>query len=67
MKILTLICEPDEDGYHVYCHELKGLHIGGDTKEEAIAVAKDAVDIYVKSMLKHGDEIPGREINHGLT
>jgi predicted RNase H-like HicB family nuclease len=51
-KIYT---EKDGDRYYSYCSQLKGLHIDGDTKEEAEKNAKEAIELYVKSCIKHGD------------
>ena len=53
------ICvEPDENGYHAFCPALKGLHVHGDTEQEALEAAKDAAIAYLESMWKHGDPIP---------
>ena len=56
-KILIIV-ESDGDGFHAYCPELKGIHVCGDTSEEALSVAKDAVEVYLKMSLAHGDPIP---------
>ncbi len=56
--LVEITVEPDEDGFHAYCANLKGLHTSGATKEEALSNAKDAVEAYLKSLIKHGDPIP---------
>ena len=56
--LVKITIEPDNDGYHAYCSNLKGLHTSGATKEEALSNAKDAVEAYLKSLVKHGDPIP---------
>jgi len=33
----------------------------GDTIEEAIGVAKEAIKLHIESLKKHGDEIPTEE------
>ena len=33
---VELVVEPDDDGYHAFCPALKGLHVAGQTEEEAI-------------------------------
>ncbi len=43
-----VIIEPDEPGFHAYCPALKGLHVGGDTAEEALQNARDAITAYVR-------------------
>ncbi len=53
-----VIIEPDQLGFHAYCPALKGLHVGGDTADEALQNARDAINAYIRSLIKHGDPIP---------
>ncbi len=55
---VEVIIEPDESSFHAYCPALKGLHATGDTEEEALRNAEDAVKAYIRSLIKHGDPIP---------
>jgi predicted RNase H-like HicB family nuclease len=55
---ITILVEPDEDAFHAYCPELKGLHVRGDTEEEAAKNAAEAAVAYIQSLIKHGDPIP---------
>lgn len=55
---VQVIIEPDADGFHAYCPTLKGLHVGGDTREEALKNAKDAVIVYLRAFIKHNHSIP---------
>ncbi len=55
---IELVIEPDGDGFHVYAPALKGMHVGGDTEEEALQNAEDAALAYLRSLIKHGDPIP---------
>lgn len=55
---VRFVVEPDDDGFHAYCPDLKGLHVGGDTVEEALENAMDAAQAYVSSLLKHQDPLP---------
>jgi len=59
---IDIIIEPAENGYHAYCPALKGLHLGGDTEEEALQNARDAAVAYLESLIKHGDPIPLRVV-----
>ncbi|OGO19554.1 MAG: hypothetical protein A2Z15_04320 [Chloroflexi bacterium RBG_16_50_11] len=59
---IDIIVKPDEGGFHAYCPALKGLHVGGDTKEEALQNARDAATAYLESLIKHGDPIPLRVV-----
>ena len=55
---IRFIAERDEGGFHVYCPELKGLHVDGKTEEEAFENAKVAAEAYIRSILKHNDPLP---------
>jgi len=53
------ICvEDDGDGFHAYCPALKGIHVEGDTREQAVENAKVASILYIKSLIEHQDPIP---------
>lgn len=55
----TILIEPnDPDGYLVTCPALPGLVTQGDTLDEAFAMAKDAIEGYLISLIKHGDQVP---------
>lgn len=55
----TILVEPnDPDGYLVTCPALPGLVTEGDTLDEALAMAKDAIEGYLISLIKHGDPVP---------
>jgi predicted RNase H-like HicB family nuclease len=55
-----VILEPDEEagGFAVHVPALPGCHTQGDTRDEAIAMAQDAVTGYVESLLAHNEPIP---------
>ena len=55
-----VILEPDEEagGFAVHVPALPGCHTQGDTREEAIAMAQDAVAGYIESLLAHKEPIP---------
>ena len=55
---LAIVVEPDGDEFHAYCPALKGLHVSGETPEEALQNAKDAAIAYLDSLIRHGDPIP---------
>jgi predicted RNase H-like HicB family nuclease len=55
---VRIVVEKDEPGYHAYAPSLKGLHMGGDTQEEARSNAKEAAALFLKSMIEDGDPIP---------
>jgi predicted RNase H-like HicB family nuclease len=52
---VEFIFEPDPDsGYHAYAPELPGLHSEGDTLEEAVANAQEALALYVEGLREEG-------------
>lgn len=55
---IEIIVEPDDAGFHAYCPALKGLHVSGDTEEEALQNAREAALAYLESLIKHHDPIP---------
>jgi len=55
---VPVIIKPDNGGFHAYSPALKGLHVPGNTEEEALQNAKDAAVAYLNSLIKHGDPIP---------
>ena len=40
---------------------LPGCVTYGDTVEEAIEMAKEAIELYIESLKEHGEEIPTEE------
>ncbi len=48
----------EEGGYIVSAPALPGCVTQGDTKEEAIAMIKDAIAGYLESLKKHGEPLP---------
>lgn len=55
---VDIVIEPDGDQFHAYAPALKGLHVGGATEDEALKNAIDATELYLTSMINHGDPIP---------
>ena len=53
--------EPQEEGgYHVYAPDLPGLHTQGDSLEQAIDNAREALHLYVEGLHEEGRAIaPG--------
>ena len=58
---ISVVIEPDGDGFHAYCPALKGLHTCGETEQEALENAKDTAIAYLRSLVKHGD-LPGEDV-----
>ena len=44
----SVVVEKDEDGFYVWCPELKGCQSQGDTVEEALANIREAIELYLE-------------------
>jgi predicted RNase H-like HicB family nuclease len=53
-EIELIFAPQDEGGYHVYAPDLPGLHTQGDTLEEAIANAEEALELYIDGLREDG-------------
>jgi predicted RNase H-like HicB family nuclease len=48
----TVILEPEPDGgYHVFCPSLKGCHSQGETEAEAMDNIREAIELYLESLI----------------
>lgn len=50
--------EPEAGGYSVTVPALPGCVTQGETIEEAIAMARDAISLYIQSLADDGEPIP---------
>lgn len=61
MKTYTyrIIIEPDErNTYHAYVPALPGCHTWGTTLEETRKNMRDAIDVYVRTLIADGEPVP---------
>jgi len=56
-----LLRKEPEGGYTVIVPSLPGCVTYGDSIDEAIDMAKEAIELYIESMEEHGEEIPTEE------
>ncbi len=62
MRRFRVILEPNESGgYTVTVPLLPGCISEGDTKEEALANIKEAIELYIESLGADGEPIPAQE------
>ncbi len=54
--------EAEEGGYVVTCPELPGCVSEGETREEALANIKDAIQGYLEVLRRHGQQLPRVEV-----
>jgi len=53
MRHFTIILEHEEDGgYHAFAPVLKGCHSQGDTLDEAVENMREAIALYLESLLE---------------
>lgn len=58
----TIRLEPaEEGGYTVTVPALPAIVTEGDTYEEAVAMARDAIQVYLQSLIEAGKRIPVEE------
>lgn len=58
VKEYRIYIEPeDDDQYHGYVTNLRGIHTMGNTVEETMLNVGQAITAYMTSVIKHGDKI----------
>ncbi len=55
---IILYSQPKEGGYSVQAPALPGCVTQRDTLEEAIAMARDAIQLQISAMIEDGEPIP---------
>ena len=55
---LTIEFHPDEGGYLAYFPALPGCHTWGNSYEEAVKNAEEALIGYLEALHKNGEKIP---------
>lgn len=55
-----VVLQPEEDGgFSVSVPALPGCNTQGETRGEALAMVREAIQGYIKSLVARGDPIPG--------
>lgn len=55
---ITIVVEPDGDGFHAYCPAFKGVHMDGPTEQVALERMTEGLSVYLDSLERHGDPLP---------
>jgi antitoxin HicB len=55
----VVLTPEDGGGYSVSVPSLPGCVSQGETREEALAMIREAIEGYLESLQAHGDPIPG--------
>ncbi len=59
----TVILEREEEGgFHAFVPALRGCHTQGDSEEEALSNAQEAISIYIESLKAHGEPVPAEDL-----
>ena len=59
----TVVLEKEDDGgYHVFCPTLPGCHTQSETIEEGIQNIREAIELYVESLIEDGLPVPQEDI-----
>jgi len=60
MRQVVLIPDTEVGGYTLIVPSLPGCISEGDTVEEALANIRDAIDLFIESMIAHGEMLNGQ-------
>ncbi len=59
----TVIFEKEEEGgYHVFCPVLPGCHTQSETIEAGIQNIREAIQLYVETLIEDGLPVPEEDI-----
>jgi len=67
LRYTVILIPEDEGGYSVDVPALPGCYTQGETKEEAISMAKEAIELYLESCQAHNEVIPQESGIESLT
>ncbi len=54
----TMLRKEPEGGYTAYVPSLPGCVTYGDTIDEAVDMVREAVEIYIESLIEHNETVP---------
>ena len=55
----VVLMTEEEGGFSVTVPALPGCTSQGETREEALSMIREAIEVYIESLVAHGDPIPG--------
>lgn len=58
MDYVVVIEKANDESYSAYVPDLPGCVACGDTIEEAKALIKEAVNVHIDSLRRHGEPVP---------
>ena len=68
-RTYRILLTPEESGFSVSVPSLPGCFTQGETLEEALAMAKDAISLYIDSLEADGEPVPddNNSLEYSLT
>ncbi len=67
LKYTVILIPEEEGGYSVEVPALPGCYTQGENRDEAIAMVKEAIELYLESCKAHGEPIPQESGVESLT
>ncbi|MDO8689839.1 MAG: type II toxin-antitoxin system HicB family antitoxin [Dehalococcoidia bacterium] len=61
--MIILHPDPEDGGYTVTVRSLPGIATEGETFEEAISMAKEAIALHIEGLMAHGLAVPEEATN----
>jgi len=58
MRYTVVLGDEAEGGYSVSVPALPGCHSQGDTRDEALANIREAIELYVETLREAGEPVP---------
>ena len=58
LKYTVILVPEEEGGYSVEVPALPGCYTQGETRDAAISMAKEAIELYLESCKAHSEPIP---------
>jgi len=58
LKYTVILVPEEEGGYSVEVPALPGCYTQGETRDEAISMAKEAIELYLESCMANSEPIP---------
>ena len=63
MSWYQVVLTPEDDGgFSVSVPALPGCFTQGDTRDEALSMAREAIELHLESLREHGDPIPTDQV-----
>jgi predicted RNase H-like HicB family nuclease len=56
------LCPEGDGGFSVFVPALPGCFTQGETRDEAISMAREAIELHLESLREHGEPIPTDQV-----